>query len=93
MKGETVHEGVSILPLLHQEEEVMVTYCSLTCRRLLSGDTAFIYSFCAAALTISLSLIKCAFCNLLHYIPGECIHSMSSVLTFVNSTEFSSVTQ
>jgi len=26
MKGETVHENVSMLPYLHQGEEVMVTY-------------------------------------------------------------------
>ena len=26
MKGETVHENVSVLPYLYQEEEVMVTY-------------------------------------------------------------------
>ena len=26
MKGETVHENVSVLPYLHQGKEVMVTY-------------------------------------------------------------------
>jgi hypothetical protein len=49
-------------------------------RQLLHGDTAFVYSHCGAAVSISLSLIKYTSCNKQHYIPGENISIVMSIV-------------